>query len=266
VTIDLRDRVAVVTGAGRGIGREIALTLAREGVKTVGTDVDQGNLDDLGAELDAQSLTGRQHRCDVRDSSQVQAVVDRTVEDFGRIDILVNNAGIVSDAPLDRLSEEAWDAVVDVNLKGTFLFSKAVLPVMKKQKSGRIINAASFAAIIPRAGTGAYAPSKAGVVYLTRVLAAELGPWDITVNCYAPGMVPTPMNFYDEEPEEKQKQNLDMLTLKRWGSRGDVANLVCFLASDLASYITGTLIDVSGGKLTTQIPRDPYDWIEASRD
>lgn len=261
--IDLRDKVAIVTGAGRGIGREIALTLAREGAKTIGTDVDQDNLADLGAELAKYSLDGRQHRCDVRDSSQVQGVVDQAVEEYGRIDILVNNAGIVSDSPVDRLAEESWDAVMDVNLKGSFLFSKAVAPVMKRQKSGRIINAASFAAIIPRAGTGAYAPSKAGVVYLTKILAAELGPWNVTVNCYAPGMVPTSMNHYDEQPEEQQERNLDMLTLRRWGSMSDVANVVCFLASDLASYVTGTLIDVSGGKLATQVPRDPYDWRRA---
>jgi 3-oxoacyl-[acyl-carrier protein] reductase len=153
---------------------------------------------------------------------------------------------------------------MDVNLKGTFLMCKAVVPVMKRQKSGRIINASSFAAIIPRAGTVAYSSAKAGVVYLTRVLAGELGPWNITVNCYAPGMVPTKMNYYDEQPKEKQERLLDMLTLRRWGSKSDIANLVCFLSSDLASYITGTLIDVSGGKLTTQIPREPYDWPDAS--
>jgi 3-oxoacyl-[acyl-carrier protein] reductase len=256
--------VAIVTGAGRGIGREIAATLAQEGVKTVMTDIDQDNLSDAKSDFESRSLKGQQYRCDVRDSSQVQEVVNKTVEHYGRIDILVNNAGIVSDAPLDRLSEEQWDATIDVNLKGTFLMCKFAVPVMKKQKSGRIINAASFAAIIPRTGTAAYAPSKAGVVYLTRVLAGELGPWNITVNCYAPGMVPTPMNNYDAQPLEQQEQNLDMLTLRRWGSKSDVANLVCFLASDLASYITGTLIDVSGGKLATQVPRDPYDWPEAA--
>ncbi len=262
--IDLQNKVAIVTGAGRGIGREIATILAQEGVKTVVTDIDRDNLSEVKEDFASRSLIGQQYLCDVSDSSQVQKTVDKTVAEYGRIDILVNNAGIVADAPLDRLTEEQWDATMGVNLKGTFLMCRAVAPVMKKQKSGRIINASSFAAIIPRAGTGAYAPSKAGVVYFTRVLAGELGPWNITVNCYAPGMVPTPMNFYNEASQEQQERNLDMLTLRRWGSKRDIANLVCFLASDLASYVTGSFIDVSGGKLATQVPREPYDWPDSA--
>lgn len=142
-----------------------------------------------------------------------------------------------------------------MNLKGTFLMCRAVAPVMKKQRGGRIINAASYAAITPIVGGAAYAASKAGVHYFIRVLAGELGPWDVTVNCYAPGMIPTEMNHFDEAPAERQRRLLDTLTLRRWGIARDVANLVCFLASDHAAYITGTLIDVSGGKLATQIPR-----------
>ncbi len=142
-----------------------------------------------------------------------------------------------------------------MNLKGTFLMCRAVAPVMKKQRGGRIINAASYAAITPIVGGAAYAASKAGVHYFIRVLAGELGPWDVTVNCYAPGMIPTEMNHFDEAPAERQRRLLDTLTLRRWGIARDVANLVCVLASDHAAYITGTLIDVSGGKLATQIPR-----------
>jgi 3-oxoacyl-[acyl-carrier protein] reductase len=131
---------------------------------------------------------------------------------------------------------------------------KAVIPAMKRQGSGRILNAASFAAIIPSIGGAAYAAAKAGVAGFTRVLAGELGPSNVTVNAYAPGMIPTDMNhFADRDPAEQQRL-LDTLTLRRWGDPADVANLICFLASDLAGYITGTMIDVSGGKFATQMP------------
>jgi 3-oxoacyl-[acyl-carrier protein] reductase len=260
VTIDLRNKVAVVTGAGRGIGREIAMTLAREGARTVVADILDDDLQSVASEFAATKVQGLQLRCDVREAAQARRVVDETVRAYGRIDILVNNAGVAMPAtPVQDLSEEVWDRNIDVNLKGTFLMCKAVTPVMKKQKSGRIINAASFAAIVPRCFTAAYAASKAGVVYFTRVLAGELGPWNITVNCYAPGMVPTLMNHFDEQPPEIQERLLDTLTLRRWEDKRDVANLICFLASDLAGYITGTLIDVSGGKLTTQEPRIAYE-------
>jgi 3-oxoacyl-[acyl-carrier protein] reductase len=253
--IDLRGKVAIVTGAGRGIGREIAETLAREGATTVVTDVRQDLLDDVAATFGRHGWSGRQYVCDVRDAARIRAVVDDVVRATGRIDVLVNNAGVAPGGPVETLSEDAWDLNMDVNLKGTFLMCQAVTPVMKRQRSGRIINAASFAAILPITGSSAYAASKAGVHYFTRGLAGELGPWNITVNCYAPGMIPTEINHFRELPAERQRRLLDTLTLRRWGEARDVANLVCFLASDLAGYITGTMIDVSGGKLATQIPR-----------
>jgi 3-oxoacyl-[acyl-carrier protein] reductase len=211
----------------------------------------------MGA-VTANGWTGRGHICDVRDLSRIQEVVDETVRDFGRIDILVNNAGVAGGAYVDELSEELWDANFDINLKGTFLMCKAVVPVMKKQKSGRILNAASFAAIVPSLGSSAYAASKAGVHYFTRVLAGEVGPYDVTVNCYAPGMVPSEINHFTEQPADIQERLLDTLTLRRWQEAKDVASLLCFLASDHAGYITGTLVDVSGGKLATQIPHRAY--------
>jgi 3-oxoacyl-[acyl-carrier protein] reductase len=136
---------------------------------------------------------------------------------------------------------------------------RAVIPVMKAQDSGRIINAASFAAIVPSVGSAAYAASKAAVVQLTRTLAGELGPWNITANAYAPGMIPTAMNGFADLPEVAQERLLDTLSLRRWGEPAEVAELICFLASDAARYITGTLIDVSGGKLATQVPRKAYE-------
>lgn len=256
--IDLKGKVAIVTGAGRGIGREIAATLAREGVHTVVTDIDPTLLDDVARQFAAERWDGRQLLCDVRNKSEVQKVVDDVVAAYGRIDILVNNAGVAHGGLVEDLDEDVWDLNQDVNLKGTFLMCQAVIPVMKRQKAGRIINAASFAAIIPTIGGAAYAASKAAVVSFTRVLAGELGPWNITVNCYAPGMIPTQMNRFADAPPEAQERLLDTLTLRRWGKTRDVANLICFLASDLAGYITGTLIDVSGGKLATQNPKLAY--------
>ena len=253
--IDLTGKVALVTGAGRGIGREIATTLAAEGAITAVTDVRPEYLDSLTAEWKAKGWRGVHQRCDVRDAARIAEVVGAVVAAHGRIDILVNNAGVAPGGPIETLTEEVWDLNQDVNLKGTFLMCRAVAPVMKQQRGGRIINAASYAAITPIVGGAAYAASKAGVHYFTRVLAGELGPWNITVNCYAPGMIPTEMNHFDEAPAERQRRLLDTLTLRRWGIARDVANLVCFLASDQAAYITGTLIDVSGGKLATQIPR-----------
>jgi 3-oxoacyl-[acyl-carrier protein] reductase len=262
--IDLKGKVAIVTGAARGIGRVIADTFAAEGVKTVVTDISEENLAPVTEEFAAHNWEGRQVVCDVRDSAGVQALVDLVVTEYGRIDIVVNNAGVAPTAPVDQMTEEMWDANLDINLKGVFLMCKAVLPVMKRQRGGRILNAASFAAIVPSAGGSAYAASKAGVHYFTRTLAGEVGPWNITVNCYSPGMIPSQINHFTERPHEQQERLLDTLTLRRWGSEQEVANLLCFLASDLAGYITGTMVDVSGGKLATQIPRVPYEWAAAA--
>ncbi|MBU1304888.1 MAG: SDR family oxidoreductase [Alphaproteobacteria bacterium] len=252
--IDLSGRVAIVTGAGRGIGLEIARTLAREGVSVVITDIRQELLDSVGAEWQANGWQGLQLKCDVRSAADNKAIVDVVDKTFGRIDILVNNAGVASGTRVEDMPEDTWDMNFDVNLKGTMLMCQAVIPVMKRQRSGRILNAASFAAIVPSIGGAAYAASKAGVESFTRVLAGELGPWEITANAYAPGMIPTDMNGFANRSPEDQERLLDTLTLRRWGKTSDVASLLCFLASDQANYITGTLIDVSGGKLATQMP------------
>ncbi|GGH73732.1 3-oxoacyl-[acyl-carrier protein] reductase [Pullulanibacillus pueri] len=257
--IDLQDKVAIVTGGGRGIGRTIATTLAQEGVKTIVIDIKATYLEDVADEFSEKGFEGRQYLCDVRDFSRIQEVIADIEEVYGRIDILVNNAGVAGGSPVDSLSEDQWDLNHDINLKGAFLMCKAVIPIMKQQQSGRIINASSFAAIVPSFGSAAYASSKAGVKQFTRTLAGELGPWNITVNCYAPGMIPTEMNHFAELPQERQQELLNTLTLRRWGEKQEVAYLICFLASDQACYITGTLIDVSGGKLATQIPRMAYE-------
>jgi 3-oxoacyl-[acyl-carrier protein] reductase len=257
--IDLQGKVAVVTGVGRGIGREIVTTLAREGVTTVAVDVSAADLAETAEALDGIGAPHREFACDIRDRDRVAAVIAAVDEEFGRIDLLVNNAGVGGNGPIDGLDEKTWDLVHDVNLKGTFLMCQAVLPVMKRQRSGRIVNAASFAALVPIYGSAAYASSKIAVSHFTRALAGEVGPWNITANAYAPGMVPTTLNHFDELPREEQDRLLDTLSLRHWGAKADIASLICFLASDHAGYITGTLIDVSGGKLATQMPRLAYE-------
>jgi 3-oxoacyl-[acyl-carrier protein] reductase len=252
--IDLRGKVAIVTGAGRGIGLEIARTLAAEGVTTIVADVRQDLLDQAAAAWRDKGWSGAHLLCDVTSAAGCKALAANVEQQFGRIDILVNNAGIGGGGMIEDLSEETWDRNADINLKGMFLMAQAVIPAMKRQRSGRILNASSFAAIIPSIGGAAYAASKAGVHALTRVLAGELGPFGITANCYAPGMIPTEMNRFAEATEERTEQLLDTLTLRRWGDPADVANLICFLASDQAAYITGAMIEVSGGKFATQMP------------
>lgn len=252
--IDHSGRVAIVTGAGRGIGREIARNFAREGAKVVVTDFRQELLDDVAAEWKKEGWEGIQIAGDARVKADAQAVAAAAEKAYGRIDILVNNAGVASGARVEELAEEVWDANFDTNTKGVMLMCQAVIPIMKRQKSGRILNAASFAAIIPSVGGAAYAASKYAVEGFTRVLAGELGPWNITVNAYAPGMVPTMMNGFANRSDADKERLLDTLTMRRWEEPQDVANLLLFLASDQAGYITGTMIDVSGGKFATQMP------------
>ncbi len=257
--IDLKGKVAVVTGAGRGIGRAIARTLAAEGVTVAIVDFRQDLLDDAAVEWIEAGWPGLRILCDVREAAQVNAAVGAVDEAFGRIDILVNNAGVASGARVDKLAEAVWDANFDTNTKGTFLMCQAVAPIMQRQAVGRILNAASFAAIIPSVGGAAYAASKSAVVQFSRVLAGELGPFNVTVNSYSPGMIPTEMNGFAKLPDARQERLLDTLTLRRWGNPEDVANLICFLASDQAHYITGASIDCSGGKYATQFPSAAYE-------
>jgi 3-oxoacyl-[acyl-carrier protein] reductase len=250
--LDLTGKVVVVTGGGRGIGHVLTERFQGERSRVVALDLAFG--DDGVAEGDWLSLS-----CDVTDEESVRQAVGEVVDRFGAVDVLVNNAGVNVEGLVADLDPRRWRQAFEVNVTGTFLMSQAVIPTMKAQRSGCIINAASFAAIVPSVGSAAYAASKAAVVQLTRVLASELGPWDVTVNAYAPGMIPTAMNGFAEMPEAAQARLLDTLSLRRWGRAEDVADLVCFLASDAARYITGTLVDVSGGKLSTQMPHKAYE-------
>jgi NAD(P)-dependent dehydrogenase (short-subunit alcohol dehydrogenase family) len=256
--LDLTGRTVLVTGAGRGIGRAIASRFGAEGCDVV-------TLDRAFPEpLDPAPEHLLRVEADVTDAAAVERAVAAAVERFGRIDVLVNNAGILVDGAVDELDPEGWRRSFDVNVGGVFHCCRAVVPVMKRQRSGRILNAASFAAIVPSVGSAAYAASKAAVVQFTRVLASEVGPWNITANAYAPGMVPTAMNGFAELDDAAQARLLDTLSIRRWERPEDVADLLCFLASDAAGYITGTLVDVSGGKLATQIPSRAYERAEES--
>lgn len=248
--IDLSGRVVLVTGAARGIGRTIAETFAREGAHVVAMDLDADAL--AGMEQDSHAALALP--CDITDPAQVREAVAAIEERFGRLDVLINNAGINAEGPLESFDPELWDRLFAVNVRGVLNTCQAVIPLMKRQRSGRIINAASFAAIIPSVEAAAYGASKAAVVQMTRVLASELGPWGITVNAYAPGMIPTAMNGFAALDEQAASTKLDQLSVRRWGEGEDVANLCLFLAGDLSGYITGALLDVSGGKFATQDP------------
>ena len=257
--LDLEGKVVVITGSGRGIGRAIAEAFVRERATVVVTDVDGEAVSWFEPVRDRAGVGGSALVCDVSSTASVRAMISEVVERFGRVDVLINNAGILGEGLIEDTDDATWNRVFDVNVTGTFRTSQAVIPIMKRQRSGRIINAASFAAIVPSVGSAAYAASKAAVVQLTRTLAGELGPWNITVNAYAPGMIPSAINKFTEQDQVVQDRLLDTLTLRRWGETGDVCDLIMFLASDASGYITGTLIDISGGKLATQLPQRAYE-------
>jgi 3-oxoacyl-[acyl-carrier protein] reductase len=257
--LNLEGKVVFVTGSARGIGRAIAEAFLREHCTVVVSDIDGADFSwfdkaRADAEADGAALT-----CDVTSAESVEGAIARTVELFGRVDVVVNNAGILGEGLIEDTDANTWNHVFDVNVTGTFRVCHAVIPVMKSQGAGRIINAASFAAIVPSIGSAAYAASKAAVVQFTRTLAGELGPWDITANAYAPGMIPSAINNFTQQEPAAQDRLLDTLTLRRWGDVGEVTDLLVFLASDASRYITGALIDVSGGKLATQFPQRAYE-------
>ncbi len=238
-------KVALVTGAARGIGQAIAKKLALEGCDLA--------LCDLKAEWLAETVkiieaAGRKVKCfevDVGSADAVDAAVTGAVKEFGKIDILVNNAGITKDTLMIRMSEQDWDAVLTVNLKGTFLFTKAVARPMMKQRSGTIVNVASIIGLIGNAGQCNYAASKAGVIALTKSAAKELAARNVRVNAVAPGFIETKMT--EALPEEVRTKMLGAIPMGRFGQPEDVANVVLFLAGDMSSYMTGQVLPICGG-------------------
>ena len=241
----LEDLVAIVTGGGRGIGRAAALALAEHGARVVIADLVIDNADGVKAEIEATGREAMSCQLDVTQSAQVVATVESVLRTYGRIDILVNNAGIARDNLLVRLKEADWDQVLDVDLKGVYHCTKAVLKPMLKQKSGRIINIASIVGLTGNVGQANYAAAKAGVIGLTKTVAKEVASRGILVNALAPGFIDTEMTAGLEE--KVREQLLSQIPVARLGKPEEVAQVIVFLASPAASYITGQTINVDGG-------------------
>ncbi len=245
LTVDLTDQVAVVTGAARGLGQTISRDLAASGAIVACIDVNEQLLNDSVRCL--QQAGGRVHAfpCDVTSSEGVTEVVQAIAKQFGRLDILVNNAGVTRDNLIMRMKDEEWDLVLGVNLRGTFLFTRAASKYMSKGKRGRIINIASVSGMMGNPGQVNYSASKAGVIGLTRTVSRELSKRNITVNAVAPGFIATDMAA--KLGEEMLEQIKAETPLGRLGSPQDVADAVLFLASEAASFITGHVLVVDGG-------------------
>ncbi len=241
----LSDKVAIVTGASRGIGRSIALALAAQGAKVVASARNAEALADLTAEIKGQGGDALAVVGDVAVEDDANNLVKQAVEVYGQVDVLINNAGITRDGLLLRMKNEDWDAVLDTNLKGAFLCTRAVAKVMSKQRSGRIINISSVVGEMGNAGQANYCASKAGLLGLTKSVARELARRNVTVNAITPGFIVTDMT---EEMTDKARETLtEQIPLGRLGAAEDIANAVIFLASDQSAYITGQVLGVNGG-------------------
>ena len=243
----LQDRVAIITGGAKGIGKATALKMAHEGALVIVLDILSEEASRVADELNSLGAKARAMTADVSKRNEVDQMVEQTLKQFGRVDILVNNAGIVRPAPLEDVQEEDWDRVVSVNLKGTFFCTQAVLPTMKKNKYGKIVNIGSRASL-GKSDRTVYAATKAGLIGVTRTWALELAPHNINVNYVGPGPIATEL-FKSVNPErsEKTKAIISAIPLQRMGQPQDVANLISFLASDEASFITGQAIFICGG-------------------
>jgi len=245
----LNGKVVIVTGAARGIGQAIAAKMAAAGADIALCDLQKDWLTETEALVKNLGRKAMSYAVDVSKTEDVQGVVDQIEKDFGRVDVLVNNAGITKDTYLVRMTEADWDAVLSVNLKGAFLFTKAVARPMMKQRSGNIVNMASIIGLIGNAGQCNYAASKAGLIALTKSVAKELASRNIRCNAVAPGFIQTKMT--DKLPEDIRKKMLEAIPLGRFGVPEDVANVVLFLASDDSAYVTGQVLTVCGGMVTS---------------
>lgn len=241
----VKDRSAVITGAGRGLGEAMALRLAEEGADILIADIDFEAAKNVAEKINGMGRKGLAYEVDVRDSKNVNEMVEYAISEFGKVDILVNNAGTFRDNLIENISDEDWDLVLDVNLKGAFLCSRAVVPHMKERRYGKIINISSRA-YLGNIGQANYSSSKGGIVSLTRSLGFELARYNINVNCVAPGLI-------DTELSRKMKPDIREMAIastpiKRIGQPVDVANAVLFFASDESSFIVGQTLLVCGGR------------------
>jgi 3-oxoacyl-[acyl-carrier protein] reductase len=243
--LELPGKVALVTGAAQGIGKAIALLLARNGADVVVSDINLEKAQETANEIQGMGRRSVAIKVNVADLKDVERMVGAIVEQFGRIDILVNNAGITRDRLILRMTEEDWDAVLDVNLKGTFNCTKAAIRYMSKQKSGKIVSIASVSGEMGNPGQANYAASKAGVIGFTKTIAREFAGRGINVNAIAPGYIQTPMT--DAVPEKTKEELKRMIPMERLGKPEDVAQAVLFLVSENSSYITGQVLNVNGG-------------------
>ena len=241
----LKGKVALITGGARGIGRAIALTFAREGADIAVADVNFEIAQKTALEIEGLGSKALALQMDVTNYDLVEAGINKILDKMGKVDILVNNAGITKDNLVLRMSGAEWDAVINVNLKGTFNCIKAVSRPMVKQRSGRIISIASIIGLMGNPGQANYAASKAGIIALTKTIAKELASRNINANAVAPGFIQTEMTA--KLPEDIKKRMLEAIPLAKLGTPQDVANVCLFLASDESSYITGQTITIDGG-------------------
>ncbi|WP_303741260.1 3-oxoacyl-[acyl-carrier-protein] reductase [uncultured Duncaniella sp.] len=242
----LEGKVALITGASRGIGKGIALKFASEGADIAFTDLfDDENMANTVKEIEALGVRAKGYASNAADFAQTEEVVAKVKEDFGHIDVLVNNAGITKDGLMLKMSEAQWDAVIDVNLKSAFNYIHAIVPIMMRQRQGSIINMASVVGVHGNAGQANYAASKAGIIALAKSIAQEVGSRGIRANAIAPGFIETAMTA--ALSDEVRKEWAQKIPLRRAGQVEDIANVATFLASDMSSYVSGQVIEVDGG-------------------
>jgi 3-oxoacyl-[acyl-carrier protein] reductase len=256
------EKVVLVTGAGQGIGQAIALAFSKEKARIVVNDINKDGIKDTLDKIQAMGGEGLGLKADVSKNAEVEKMFDDTVKEYGTLDIVVNNAGIVKPAPVENLSEEDWDMVMNVNLKGTFLCSKYGAKIMIKNRSGSIINIASIVAHEPSMDVGSYGAAKAGIIHLTKQCAAAWGQYNIRVNSISPGLIWTSITPVYKDPKIREAREA-MVPSGRLGTAEDVASVALFLASEKAGYVNGWDVFVDGGlsrNLLQLLPGRPGTW------